>query len=54
MILAFMTAALAVVQQSRTISAVELFSMRVKIHNVAIFALFILVWHVIFSLSRTV
>ena len=50
MILAFMTAALVVVHQSRTITAVELFSMRVKIHNVAIFALFILIWHAIFSL----
>jgi len=27
-----------------------MFSMRVKIHNAAIFALFIFVWHVIFSL----
>ena len=50
MILAFMTAALAVVHQSRTITAVELFSMRVKIHNVAIFALLVFVWHAIFSL----
>src|SRR6201984_1493934 len=50
MMLAFMTAALAVVHQNRAITAVELFSMRVKIHNVAIFALFIFVWHVIFSL----
>jgi exopolysaccharide biosynthesis polyprenyl glycosylphosphotransferase len=50
MLLAFMTAALVVFHQTRTITALELFSIRVKIHNVAIFALFILVWHVIFSL----
>jgi exopolysaccharide biosynthesis polyprenyl glycosylphosphotransferase len=50
MILAFMVAALAVVHQSRTISAIELFSMRVKIHNVTLFVLFVVVWHVIFSL----
>jgi len=50
MILAFMTAALAVVQQDRTFTAAELLSTRVKIHNFAIFALFIFVWHLIFSL----
>jgi exopolysaccharide biosynthesis polyprenyl glycosylphosphotransferase len=50
MILAFMTAALAVVHQSRTVTAAELFSMRVKIQNFAVFALFIFVWYLIFSL----
>jgi exopolysaccharide biosynthesis polyprenyl glycosylphosphotransferase len=50
MILAFMTAAVVVVYQNYTITVSELFSMRVKIHNFAIFALFIVVWHLIFSL----
>jgi exopolysaccharide biosynthesis polyprenyl glycosylphosphotransferase len=50
MILAFMMAALSVAHESLAISVTELFSMRVKIHNFVIFALFILVWHLIFSL----
>jgi exopolysaccharide biosynthesis polyprenyl glycosylphosphotransferase len=51
MILAFIIAALAALQQSRTVSVTEFFSMRVKIQNFAIFSLFILVWHSVFSLS---
>jgi exopolysaccharide biosynthesis polyprenyl glycosylphosphotransferase len=50
MVLAFITASLAVVHQSRTVTAAELFSMRVKIQNFAIFVLFIFVWHLIFTL----
>jgi exopolysaccharide biosynthesis polyprenyl glycosylphosphotransferase len=51
MLLAFMTAALAVVYQSNsTVTVAELFSMRVKIHNFAIFSLLIFAWHLIFSL----
>jgi exopolysaccharide biosynthesis polyprenyl glycosylphosphotransferase len=52
MVLAFIVAALAVLHQSRSVSAGEFFSMRVKVQNVAIFSLLILTWHVIFSLSR--
>ena len=51
MIFAFMVAALAVLHQSRSGTIAEFFSMRVKIQNFAIFSLFILAWHLIFSLS---
>ncbi|MGA7625024.1 MAG: hypothetical protein WCA91_15735, partial [Candidatus Acidiferrales bacterium] len=51
MIVAFMTASLAVLHQSRTVTITEFFSMRVKIQNFVIFALFVLVWHLVFSLS---
>jgi exopolysaccharide biosynthesis polyprenyl glycosylphosphotransferase len=52
MIVAFLAAALAVLHQSRMVTMTEFFSMRVKIQNFAIFSLFILLWHLIFSLSR--
>src|SRR5580704_9406682 len=51
MIFAFMLAALAVLHQSGAVNIAEFFSMRVKIQNFAIFSLFILSWHMIFSLS---
>ena len=51
MILAFMTAALAVLHQSHTVAITEFFSMRVKIQNFAIFLLLGIAWHLIFSLS---
>jgi hypothetical protein len=51
MVSAFIVAALAVLHQSRNVSATEFFSMRVKIQNVAIFSLLVLTWHVVFSLS---
>jgi FlaA1/EpsC-like NDP-sugar epimerase len=51
MILAFMTAALAVLHQSHTVAITEFFSMRVKIQNFAIFSLLGIAWHLIFSLS---
>jgi exopolysaccharide biosynthesis polyprenyl glycosylphosphotransferase len=51
MIAVFLLAALVVLQQSRNVSATEFFSMRVKIHNFAIFSVFVLIWHVIFRLS---
>src|SRR6266567_4145559 len=51
MVVAFMTAALAVLYQSHTVSITEFFSMRVKIQNFAIFSLLGIVWHLIFSLS---
>ena len=51
MLSAFVVAALAVLHQSRNVSATEFFSMRVKIQNVAIFSLLVLTWHVVFSLS---
>src|ERR1700676_1606689 len=51
MILAFVVAALFVVHQSSAVSVTEFFSMRVKVQNLAIFSLFILAWHMVFSLS---
>ncbi|MFY9527629.1 MAG: sugar transferase [Candidatus Acidiferrales bacterium] len=51
MILAFMVAALAVLHQTGGVTMTEFFSMRVKIQNFAIFSLFILIWHLIFSFS---
>jgi exopolysaccharide biosynthesis polyprenyl glycosylphosphotransferase len=51
MIFAFMVAALAVLHQTGGVTMTEFFSMRVKIQNFAIFSLFILIWHLIFSLS---
>jgi exopolysaccharide biosynthesis polyprenyl glycosylphosphotransferase len=52
MLLAFALASLAVLHQSNTVtmSMTEFFSMRVKVQNFAIFALLMLVWHLIFSL----
>jgi exopolysaccharide biosynthesis polyprenyl glycosylphosphotransferase len=50
MVSAFILATLAVIYHSRNVSAAEFFAMRVKIQDVAIFSLFVLVWHVIFSL----
>jgi exopolysaccharide biosynthesis polyprenyl glycosylphosphotransferase len=46
----FLLAALAVFPLSRNLTTTEFFSMRVKIHNFAIFALLILVWNLIFCL----
>jgi exopolysaccharide biosynthesis polyprenyl glycosylphosphotransferase len=51
MIFAFMVAALAVLHQTGGVTMTEFFSMRVKIQNFAIFSLFILVWHVIFTFT---
>jgi exopolysaccharide biosynthesis polyprenyl glycosylphosphotransferase len=51
MVSAFMTAALAVLPHSRTITITDFFSMRVKIQNFVVFALLILLWHLIFGLS---
>src|ERR1700687_1614708 len=51
MIVAVVAAALVVFHQSRMVTIAEFFSMRVKIQNFAILALFMLVWHLIFSLS---
>src|ERR1700730_9163417 len=51
MILALMAAVLVVLHRSRTVSIMEFFSMRVKVQNFVIFLLFILAWHLIFSLS---
>jgi exopolysaccharide biosynthesis polyprenyl glycosylphosphotransferase len=51
MILAFVVAGLAEVHQSGAVTITGFFSMRVKIQNFAIFSLFILAWHLIFSLS---
>src|SRR5205809_7275376 len=51
MIVAFMLAALAVLHQNHTVTITEFFSMRVKIHNLAIFGFLLLVWHLIFNLS---
>jgi exopolysaccharide biosynthesis polyprenyl glycosylphosphotransferase len=48
MVLAFLLAALFVLHQSRNVTPSEFFSIRVKIQNLAIFALFIALWHVIF------
>ena len=49
--IAFMWASLAVLHQSRTVTVLEFFSMRVKIQNFAIFLTFVLVWHLIFRIS---
>jgi exopolysaccharide biosynthesis polyprenyl glycosylphosphotransferase len=51
MILAFMTATLAVLHQSQTLTITEFLSMRVKIQNFAIFSLFMITWHLVFNLS---
>ncbi len=51
MVSAFIVAALSVLHQSRNVNATDFFSMRVKIQNVAIFSLFAIIWHAIFSLS---
>jgi exopolysaccharide biosynthesis polyprenyl glycosylphosphotransferase len=51
MILAFMVAALSVLQQNSVVTITEFFSMRVKIQNFAIFALLVFAWHLIFSLT---
>src|SRR5947207_2801655 len=45
-----LTALLVLHQQNRNVTAAEFFSMRVKIHNFAIFSVFLLIWHLIFSL----
>jgi exopolysaccharide biosynthesis polyprenyl glycosylphosphotransferase len=51
MLLAFLAAALAVLRHSHTFTIGEFFSMRIKIQNFFIFALFIFLWCLIFSLS---
>lgn len=51
MVTAFIVATLAVLYQSRDISATEFFSIRVKIQNVAIFSLLVFMWHAIFTMS---
>ena len=51
MILAFVAAVLAVLHQNGSLTIVELFSMRVKIQNFAIFSLLMVTWHVIFKMS---
>lgn len=51
MVSAFLLAALVVLQQTRNVTATEFFSIRVKIHNFAIFSALILVWHLIFGFS---
>ena len=51
MVFAFLLAALLVLHQSRNVTPSEFFSLRVKIQNFAIFALFIVLWHVIFSFA---
>jgi exopolysaccharide biosynthesis polyprenyl glycosylphosphotransferase len=50
MMIAFLTAALPVLHQSRGVSFAEFFSMRVKVENFIIFSLLILCWHFCFSL----
>jgi exopolysaccharide biosynthesis polyprenyl glycosylphosphotransferase len=49
----FLLAALVVLEQSqsRTITMMEFVSMRIRVHNVAIFLLLLLVWHCIFNLA---
>jgi len=48
MVAAFMLASLVRLHQSHTVTMAEFFSMRVKIQNFLIFALLMLVWHLIF------
>jgi len=49
MTLAFGLAAVLVVQETATVSLADFLSMRVRVRNFALFALFLLVWHIIFS-----
>lgn len=51
MILAFVTAAIAVLHHNHTVTIAELLSMRVKIQNFVIFSLFMAGWYLIFKLS---
>lgn len=51
MVVAFLTAALTVLHQSRAVALPELLSMRVSIRNFAIFSLLGFAWYLIFSLS---
>jgi len=52
MVLCFGLATLAVSETSQTGSLAEFLSLRVKISNFLIFAMFLLCWHVIFSSFR--
>jgi exopolysaccharide biosynthesis polyprenyl glycosylphosphotransferase len=51
MTLAFMAAAMAALHRSGIVSILEFFSMRIKIQNFIIFLLFILIWHLMFTVS---
>jgi len=51
MIISFGLAAIVVAQQTPEVSLTDFLSMRVKVRNFALFAGFLLVWHLIFSLS---
>jgi exopolysaccharide biosynthesis polyprenyl glycosylphosphotransferase len=50
--LCFGLAALPAVHQNATVSLADFLSMQVKVRNFALFALFLLVWHIIFSFCR--
>ena len=50
MTVSFGVAALLVAHQTATVSLADFLSMRVKVRNFALFAAFLLVWHIIFSL----
>jgi exopolysaccharide biosynthesis polyprenyl glycosylphosphotransferase len=51
MTLAFMAATMAALHRSGILSIIEFFSLRVKIQNFIIFLLFILTWHLVFTVS---
>jgi exopolysaccharide biosynthesis polyprenyl glycosylphosphotransferase len=51
MVLAFVAASLAALHHSHTVSIGDFFSIRVRIQNFAIFSLFMLLWHIIFTTS---
>jgi exopolysaccharide biosynthesis polyprenyl glycosylphosphotransferase len=52
MTISFGLAAVLVVHQTATVSLADFLSMRVKVRNFALFALFLLVWHIIFCFFR--
>lgn len=47
----FLSVALFLLHQTRSITAIDFLSIRVKIQNFAIFSIFVLIWHVLFCLS---
>ncbi|MFZ0761208.1 MAG: sugar transferase [Candidatus Sulfotelmatobacter sp.] len=50
MTLVFLTAALPVLRQTKSVSFAEFFSMRIKVGNLVIFLLLVLCWHFLFRL----